>query len=257
MNDYRNISVSAIDEIYTVQKNEGKMQICNRPWYGLSFSRSGRLVYTQDKTPYVSLPGVAIFLPRGGSYQLACTQAGEFPLINFQLEEIHALPDTILALPVPEDCTWESDYEMMEQLSMRGNQKQFALKSLLYRMLDQLLAEADRTLLPPILYTALQFLEDHITDPGLSNAMIARHASISEVYLRQLFVRYLQMPPHQYLLKKRIEIAQNLLRNPNIPISSVAESSGFSGVYHFSRAFHAAEGCSPSAYRLRHSHHLL
>ena len=69
---------------------------------------------------------------------------------------------------------------------------------------------------------------------------------------KKLFARYLGQSPRQYLLQRRLDIARILLRNPNIPIGKVAENCGFSSIYHFSRAFHTAEGCSPSDYRAAH-----
>ena len=253
MNNYYSISISKINDVCTVNNREGKVLIIDdRSWYGLSFCRSGRLIYTHKGKQHVSKPGVAVFLPKGGTYQLSCMETGEFPLINFQLEGTD-LPATFLCIPIPDNCTWESDYEIMEQLAMKPEQKQFALKSLLYGMLDQLLSEMDRYYLPTVLYTSVKFLEDNVADAALSNTVIAAHAGISEVYLRQLFVRYFALTPRQYLLKKRIDIAHILLRNYNTPISKVAEKSGFSSIYHFSRAFRSAEGCSPSEWRSKHA----
>lgn len=252
MDDYRHISVSRIDDTMTVYNEENKVwQITEREWYGLSFCRSGELTYTHNGKKYVSKAGTAVFLPKGGTYLLTCLKPGEFPLINFQLEG-DSMPDSLLCIPVPEGSTWESDYEAMEQLAMRPEQNQFALKSLLYRMLDQLLADIDRNYMPAVLYTGLKFLEENIADATLSNGVIAAHAGVSEVYMRQLFARYLGQSPRQYLLQRRLDIARILLRNPNILIGKVAENCGFSSIYHFSRAFHTAEGCSPSAYRATH-----
>lgn len=252
MDDYRQISVSRIDDAMTVYNEENKVwQIVQRAWYGLSFCRSGELTYTHNGKSYTSKPGTAVFLPKGGTYLLTCIEPGEFPLINFQLEG-EVMPDSLLSIPVPDGSTWESDYEAMEQLAKRPEQNQFALKSLLYRMLDQLLADIDRIYMPAVLYAGVKYLEENIADATLSNRAIAVHAGISEVYMRQLFVKYLGQSPRQYLLQRRLDIARILLRNPNIPIGKVAESCGFSSIYHFSRAFHTAEGCSPSDYRVAH-----
>ena len=45
--------------------------------------------------------------------------------------------------------------------------------------------------------------------------------------------------------------ARALLENPDAPVSDVGESAGFESPYHFSRAFRAREGVSPSEYRRR------
>lgn len=252
MNDYQRLSVSTIDGVWTVSNAQGKVwQIAGRRWYGLSFCRSGKLIYLHQGREYVSARGTAIFLPKGATYQLHCPEAGEFPLINFQIEG-NCLPDEFLCVPAPEDFYWENDYAAMERLYLSPTPGQYPLKALMYRILDQLTREAEKNALPAVLYAGLSYLETHLDDPALNNDRIAAHAGISEVYLRRLFARHFDLSPRQYLLKKRLEKACILLHNPEFSIGEVAERCGFSSIYHFSRAFSAAQGCPPSKYRALH-----
>lgn len=53
----------------------------------------------------------------------------------------------------------------------------------------------------------------------------------------------------QYILSKRIQNAEALLRNPNYNISEIARIVGYDNALYFSRAFKKGKGMSPSEYR--------
>jgi len=57
------------------------------------------------------------------------------------------------------------------------------------------------------------------------------------------------MPPHQYLMKLRIERAREILVAGDARIIDVALDLGFSNASHFSRAFARRYGVAPAAFR--------
>ena len=57
------------------------------------------------------------------------------------------------------------------------------------------------------------------------------------------------MPPHQYLLERKIEIAGILLKESAKPVKLIAAEIGFPDEYYFSRLFKKRTGVSPSDYR--------
>ena len=56
---------------------------------------------------------------------------------------------------------------------------------------------------------------------------------------------------HLHTGTQDLECAAQLLREGNVKISAVAQACGFSGVYHFCRAFRTRCGMTPSEYMLR------
>lgn len=83
-------------------------------------------------------------------------------------------------------------------------------------------------------------------------AQVARHVGISVNQLERLFRKMIGESPQQCLMRVRIEQASRLLRESQTGMAEVALTCGFYDQAHFSRAFSAAAGCSPLAYRRRH-----
>ncbi|WP_323138284.1 MULTISPECIES: helix-turn-helix domain-containing protein [unclassified Streptomyces] len=95
------------------------------------------------------------------------------------------------------------------------------------------------------------FIDRHLANPDLTLAFIAREHRISVRYLHKLFenesttaARWIQ---HRRLDECRSELAR---RSPVTPtVAAVARRWGFTNAAHFSRAFRAAYGTSPSEWR--------
>lgn len=74
-------------------------------------------------------------------------------------------------------------------------------------------------------------------------------AGISPAQLRRLFRAHLRTTPRDWLRRERILLAQGLLLRPHARVTEVAETCGFSDIYHFSREFRRTVGQSPTAWR--------
>ena len=60
------------------------------------------------------------------------------------------------------------------------------------------------------------------------------------------------MPPHRYVLQRRIAAAADMIRNSNRPLAEVAMSVGFSDQSHFTRVFGREFGETPNVFRRRY-----
>ena len=78
---------------------------------------------------------------------------------------------------------------------------------------------------------------------------IASALGISQSHLRARFRASCGVSLGKHLRRLRLEKACGLLRLTPNRVSEIAELCGFNSIYHFSRAFHAAYGVSPMAYR--------
>ncbi|MFE9692397.1 helix-turn-helix domain-containing protein [Micromonospora sp. NPDC005806] len=86
------------------------------------------------------------------------------------------------------------------------------------------------------------FIEDHLTDSGLTAARIAAGIGISERHLSRAFAATGVTVP-QFVLAGRLERARALLASsPQIPVREVAARCGFGSATHFSQAFRARFG---------------
>lgn len=84
---------------------------------------------------------------------------------------------------------------------------------------------------------------------GLAPATLAGEAALSEYHFSRMFRQSTGLPPHQYVMEKRMAKAAELLRYQGIPLTDIAVCCGFNSLSHFSHRFRRWSGMSPSAYR--------
>lgn len=90
----------------------------------------------------------------------------------------------------------------------------------------------------------LEFIETHLhADVRLEQ--LAAEAELSPFHFARLFRETTGITPHQYVLERRIERAKLLLRLKQMPISEIAQQSGFSSATNFIRSFRSRVGVTP------------
>ena len=94
----------------------------------------------------------------------------------------------------------------------------------------------------------LSYLSEHDLS-SLTLKDCAEALGFNETYLSGLFKRQTGTTFHQYVLKLRLNQAEQLLENTNLSISAVSVQSGFSSVKTFHRVFHEQYGVTPGQYR--------
>jgi AraC-like DNA-binding protein len=80
---------------------------------------------------------------------------------------------------------------------------------------------------------------------------LARVSGVSEAHFARSFKQAFGVPPHRYLLTRRIERATALLRDTDRPIIDIAFETGWTSLGTFGRVFRDITGESPSAMRTR------
>lgn len=95
----------------------------------------------------------------------------------------------------------------------------------------------------------LDFIEAHL-DTDIQLEDLAKIAGISKFYFCHLFKQAIQIPPHQYIIRRRIERAKQLLKHSDLTTVEIALSCGFAHQSHLSRHFKRIVGISPQKFRL-------
>ena len=101
-------------------------------------------------------------------------------------------------------------------------------------------------------HTKLERVIAHIEDnlaSKLSLPIIAEIAGISVSHLKTLFRNSTGVPVYEYVLRRRVERAQLLLRNHRLSITEIALTTGFAHQSHLARHMHRIMGHTPSAVR--------
>lgn len=80
---------------------------------------------------------------------------------------------------------------------------------------------------------------------------LARVSGVSEAHFARSFKDAFGVPPHRYLLTRRIERAATLLRDTNLPITEIAFHTGWGSLGTFGRTFRDVTGETPGKIRQR------
>jgi AraC family transcriptional regulator len=95
---------------------------------------------------------------------------------------------------------------------------------------------------------AVDFIETHLEhDPSLR--ALAAVTGLSPIYFARQFKLTTGLPPHRYLLRRRLERAKRLLSASDLPIAAIALDCGFCHQEHLTRVFRRHCGATPGAYR--------
>ncbi|MBC3198823.1 helix-turn-helix domain-containing protein [Pseudomonas poae] len=94
----------------------------------------------------------------------------------------------------------------------------------------------------------VEYIEQHLHEP-ISLGLLAGLCALSEYHFARMFRQSFGLPPHQYLLARRLACARNLLRGGVLPLGEVALMCGFSSASHFNQRFRQAMGATPGDYR--------
>lgn len=94
----------------------------------------------------------------------------------------------------------------------------------------------------------VEFIDAQLADP-LSLGSLAQLCSLSEYHFARMFRRSFGMPPHQYVLARRLLRARQLLQSTALPLGEVALACGFASASHFAHRFGQTLKVTPGEYR--------
>jgi len=90
---------------------------------------------------------------------------------------------------------------------------------------------------------------DTAYDQPLDVATLAARAGVSPAYFARRFRATFGVTPHRYLLTRRLERAQFLLRETDRSVAEVCLDVGLASVGSFTTSFKRVVGMTPTAYR--------
>ena len=219
----------------------------------------------------------------GALYTLKGTETYHFSDIN-----ISACPDSILIIPKNEEYSIELndeesivttiDFELstpfdfrpfciklndtnkikplfskaLKEYKTKDTSSVLKLKSIFYEILS-LLSEHEESYQYSGNYKkiakAVEYMQNHFHEQDCTVRKIADMAGISLRYFEKLFFSKYKSTPKEYIISKKIELSKELLQSEKHSVASVAENSGFSNVYQFSKTFKLKTGYTPTEFR--------
>jgi len=105
-------------------------------------------------------------------------------------------------------------------------------------------------LTPRRLNRVVEYIEANLAR-DLSLLELAQVTSLSAAHFAQMFRVSMGVPPHRYLLKRRVEQAKQMLAQSNERVLDIALKTGFRSQQHFARVFRSICRMTPSEFRGR------
>ena len=103
-------------------------------------------------------------------------------------------------------------------------------------------------LTPRALQRIREYIDRHLEE-NVELETLADTAGLSKWHFARAFKQSVGMPPHFYLIQRRLERAQRLLAETDLSLAQIALKSGFSDQSHFSRRFRMFLGVTPRSFR--------
>ncbi len=92
------------------------------------------------------------------------------------------------------------------------------------------------------------YIDSHRSD-DLTVEQLADLAGFSKFHFERLFKAYMGISCYQYITKRRVLMAQELLGDTDLSVMDIALQSGFFSLSTFNRVFKDINKCSPTEYR--------
>jgi AraC family transcriptional regulator len=92
------------------------------------------------------------------------------------------------------------------------------------------------------------YIEEHLRKQ-ISLSKLAELARLSQHHFCRAFKQSFGIPPHQYQVQRRMEIAKSLLANRTNSVTDIALSLGYAQASSFSSSFRKTTGWTPTVYR--------
>lgn len=110
---------------------------------------------------------------------------------------------------------------------------------------------AEEALLPPQVSAAMSYMEAHLTEK-LEIDRLARHVGWSHEHFSRTFQQHVGCSPKEWMTKRRIEHAAQLLLQRPDSVKEIARESGFGDEYYFHRLFRRRMGMTATEYRKKY-----
>ena len=96
-------------------------------------------------------------------------------------------------------------------------------------------------------------INDHLEDSELNVEKLCQEVGLSRAHLNRKMRELFGQTPSEFIRNVRLRKACELLKQPDVDISQIAYSVGFSSQPHFSTAFKRFTGVSPTEYRFKNT----
>lgn len=226
--------------------------------YLLLVMLTGSLSYQTRLSRGTARAGQVLLLDCNAPHAYAAQGKCSFTFLHFAgaqsqaiYEEIVSSVGNLIPMPAPNELH-EAIGELLSAMRTEHRLNEAETSALIYSMLMHLLKHSGASgaggIGNPVVDRAITYIQSHLTDK-LSVVEIAASAGYSASYFTHLFTEETGLSPYQFVVKSRIEHAQQLLKTTRQTVQDIAFQCGFNSSANFCYTFKRVSGLSPHEYR--------
>lgn len=228
--------------------------------YLLIVMLTGSLSWQTRRNRGIARAGQVLLLDCNAPHSYAAQGKCSFTFVHYAgaqsreiYEEIERTAGNLLQLPDP-NTLHEGIGEMLSAMRSDRRLNEGSTSSMIYGMLMKLLEHSGASgaggLGNPVVDRVISYIQEHLTDK-LSVEDIAASAGYSASYFSHMFASETGMSPYQFVVRSRVEHAQQLLKTTRLTVQDIAFQCGFNSAANFCYTFRHLTGISPHEYRKR------
>jgi len=222
--------------------------------FSLELICEGSLEFTQRGNRYHVGAGELLVIQPGADYQMAAREycrkkvmiIGGYMLSSLLSAGGWAEVDTLK----PADAELIAGY--FDRVYEAGDERSPGYlnfsSSQAYQLLLELAADIKIAGMPPEFNRILGYLEENLIGNPTAETICERFG-ISRSTLFRMFRKYFDCSPADYLIRKRLQIARDLLAQSHYSIKEISTRLGYANQFFFSNQFKARYQLSPRAFR--------
>ncbi|MRX74202.1 response regulator [Bacillus lacus] len=167
-----------------------------------------------------------------------------YPEFDYAQEAIQLGVLSYLLKPVSKDVLIGEVEKALEIDSSREK------AGLMTKVMDEKLIEAERDNAQEetVVAKVVKYIEEHLHEQ-ITLRDAASYVHLNASYLSVLFKDKVKMNFSEYVTRKRLQKAKNMLLSTNLSINEIAEAVGYKTAKYFIKIFKEHEGSTPSQYR--------
>jgi len=213
------------------------------------FALKGEAFVLLDGKPYAIRGGNICFIPAHYPSRNLCNGRLTLYWMHFKPQSLYL--DLLLSRvqgvhvwKASRWAAWKQIYSQMPslmrekptELYLQAHAMMLAMLSDMIRALELEKGLADLDVAMRTFWPAVQFMDENFKrNPSLDE--VAARVFLSPVYFHRRFTQLFHVTPHDYMLRKRMNLARNLLYGTPSSVQEVARQCGYENSFYFSRTF--------------------
>ncbi len=216
---------------------------------------SGKAHISAEDVTLDLLPGNWYLLPAGFSFDFGCPHKMEHIYFHVSLsgdDGLDALASLLQPLSIADDTnphlvfkTYSNSDRLMDALVVKEK-----IYNTLLKLIKKSPSKPETNAYSRCIQKAIEYINLHLGEK-LSLADIAQYAYVSKSTLSSKFKVELNMTVLEYIQRKKMFKAEQLLKNGDLSVSEISKILGFSEQFYFTRYFKQFFGIPPRDYRKR------